>query len=189
MIFETVENEGVDAESLFSRFRASRDYIAEIAAKQNSEARRQSLAGLVALARALARAGIPTETLRLVRAPSGKPYLLGGEAHFSVSHSGARAACVVAASPVGLDLEEVRPRPNIGALVCRFFSPGEQKIYDASSDKLRAFYEIWTGKEAVLKQSGRGIDCRLSEVDTTALRIAAHGDERYVWSIFGTDGV
>ena len=80
-----------------------------------------------------------------------------------MSRSSARMACVVSASPVGIDLEIVtRPR-KVGPLSRQSCSDEEQAELAAlpPEQQLQAFYRMWTQKEAWLKQRGLGIDFSL----------------------------
>lgn len=82
----------------------------------------------------------------------------------SLSHSGSHTACALAASPVGLDLEQpVRPR-DIAGLVALCCTPREQALFATPDAAL--FHELWTVKEAWLKQRGEGIaPRRLAQVE------------------------
>ncbi len=109
---------------------------------------------------------------------NGKPYAEGIDIHFSLSHSADYAVCAVSKSPVGIDIEKIRP---INARVAmRTFTDSELRyllghepekqglVPELSGDCLVRFYEIWTAKEAYGKMRGDGI--RLTDsIDTTSL--------------------
>lgn len=81
-------------------------------------------------------------------------------AHLSVSHSGTWIGCALASVPVGLDLEvAVKPRriPALARQVCTAEERTELEALDAAA-QLRAFYRMWTLKEAWLKRQGLGLD-------------------------------
>ena len=94
--------------------------------------------------------------------PDGKPYLLGSDLHFSLSHSGSFAACALSDHPVGLDLEK-RGRMR-ESLLRRSFSPEEQTLIRSSQDSDLLFTRIWTGKESFVKATGQGILSPLREI-------------------------
>lgn len=105
--------------------------------------------------------GHDAAALRFGAGDFGKPRLIDfPRLHFNFSHSGDWALAAVAdAGPVGVDLEEMRPLSEHGELAARFFSTAENAALAAlpHEQRLRAFYEIWTKKEAVVKADGRGL--------------------------------
>lgn len=90
------------------------------------------------------------------RAPVGAPAGLS----ISISHSGALVAGVVAASPVGLDIEIPGRRRDVLELAKSVCSPAEQRRLRAleAGEREAHFYALWTLKEAWLKCRGRGLD-------------------------------
>ena len=71
--------------------------------------------------------------------------------------------------PVGADVERIRPFANATDIVKRFFSPRELARYLqlSDADKVPAFFDLWTRKEAMLKASGEGIGGALDRVELT----------------------
>lgn len=116
---------------------------------RHPDARLCSLAGELALRTLLAREGIADAIDRL---PGGQPVLRGGSAYVSISHCGPWVACAVSDTPIGIDIEQIRPI-KLG-LIDRVCIP-EEKNY-VQSDPGR-FFEIWTAKEAYFKMLGTGI--------------------------------
>lgn len=97
-----------------------------------------------------------------VPGPGGKPYLPGCPAfHFNLSHSGLWAVCAVADTPVGVDIEQVRP---VSLKLSRKFSPQEQQaIFQAPPQvQLPLFFDLWVQKEAFTKCTGQGLLCPFS---------------------------
>lgn len=97
----------------------------------------------------------PTD-LVFPRTEKGKPYLDGSPLHFNLSHSGNFVACAIDESPIGIDIEVIRPvRQELCKKVCAqdecayVFPNGE-----FSSER---FLLLWTAKEALMKQIGIGI--------------------------------
>ena len=95
--------------------------------------------------------------------PYGKPYCPRCGAHFSISHSGELVwLAVCREGPVGVDVEAMRPLPELAELAARLH-PREQAhiLSKAADERAEAFYRCWTRKEAVLKALGRGLSLPL----------------------------
>lgn len=91
---------------------------------------------------------------------SGKPRLVGPvQPCFNLSHSGELAAIAVSdgVGEVGVDLEKVRPMPDVKSLAATHFTAHERAALEQAADPDRAFLSIWTRKEAVAKALGVGI--------------------------------
>jgi 4'-phosphopantetheinyl transferase len=106
--------------------------------------------------------------------PHGKPFVdapaPGRSLRFSLSHSGDIALVAVSRErEVGVDVERVRPRDDFDGFAARYFSPRERAALAgvAPDDRLRAFFEIWTLKEAYLKACGDGLLRELDAFDVT----------------------
>lgn len=124
---------------------------AHIDAFTNADARKCSLAGELLLRSLLAQEGI-----RAIpeRAPSGQPVLPGNEAFVSISHCDDWVVCAVSKTPVGIDIEKIRPvRPGMAEKICT----AEELHYLHSGDETERFFEVWTAKEAYFKRKGTGI--------------------------------
>lgn len=101
--------------------------------------------------------------VRLRYGPYGKPALLAPEGtgmQFNVAHTGDLALYAIAGGrSVGIDVERVRPVPDVDALVARYFAPGERERFRALApeERLRGFLAGWTRKEAYMKARGEGL--------------------------------
>lgn len=99
--------------------------------------------------------------------PSGKPYLAGaaaGACRFSLSHSGSRALIGFSSSAeIGVDVEEVRPMPDLLRIARAHFAGCEIAALEAlePGELTAAFFACWTRKEAVAKATGQGLSLRL----------------------------
>ncbi|MDR0947834.1 MAG: 4'-phosphopantetheinyl transferase superfamily protein [Ruminococcus sp.] len=86
----------------------------------------------------------------------GKPY--GKDLKpkfFNVSHSGWIAVIVAADREIGVDIEDAtRKIPDVAE---KIFSDTEMSYYKHAGNKEHAFYKLWTGKESVMKASGKGL--------------------------------
>ena len=116
--------------------------------------RRLSLGAGILLSVGLARAG--ASDADVAYGEGGKPFLPGGEAFFSLSHSGDMAVCAVSCAPVGVDVEAVRHfRDDLAAFV---FHQGEIEAVRADgNDPDGRFTALWTVKESVMKYDGSGL--------------------------------
>ena len=119
----------------------------------------------------------PSSTLRFATRDGGKPYLPDHAMHFNMSHSGGVVAIAVAGEEVGVDVESVERPVDARAIADRFFTPDEFRWLraQAPSDGQRAFFRLWTLKEAVMKADGRGMAIPLHtvEVDVRTLDMPA----------------
>jgi 4'-phosphopantetheinyl transferase len=126
------------------------------------------------------------ELIRFKYGPKGKPALaLDIGIEFNTTHSGDLAAFAFAADcEVGIDLEKIRPLPEVEDIANRFFSKDEaiELASLAPEERLAAFYRCWTGKEAYLKAVGCGLSAPLDE-----FRVSLTADETTPLIQFGYD--
>jgi 4'-phosphopantetheinyl transferase len=112
----------------------------------------------------------PPEQIEFRSAPGGKPVLDGacaGRLKFSMSHSGGVALYAVAKDRrVGVDIERIRPGMCFMEIAWRFYSPREYAELESLPDEQRgrAFFQLWTRKEACAKASGRGLSVPFEEL-------------------------
>ncbi|MBQ6732440.1 MAG: 4'-phosphopantetheinyl transferase superfamily protein [Paludibacteraceae bacterium] len=86
------------------------------------------------------------------------------EIHFSLSHSGVMAMCVISDRPVGCDVEKIRERDL--DIAKRFFTSEEYDLIKSQkTDELQTkmFFRIWTLKESFVKCIGTGLSTPLNE--------------------------
>lgn len=107
-------------------------------------------------------AGLPAGRLVFAYGSNGKPSLAGGPAglRFNLSHSDGRAAVAVrVGEELGIDIERVRPIPDAGRMVERYFSARARAHFDAlrAEERDEAFLRLWTRQEAYLKALGEGL--------------------------------
>jgi 4'-phosphopantetheinyl transferase len=130
---------------------------------------------------------IRPEDVRLDTAPGGKPFLAGTTAslHFNVSHSGDLALIALTkVGEVGVDLEGVRPRADDWvALARRYFAAEEVAALERYSptERVQAFFRLWTRKEAIVKLLGDGLRLPLD-------RFIVPSDERATAPVLLSDG-
>jgi 4'-phosphopantetheinyl transferase len=123
------------------------------------------------------RLGCTPEQVAIRRDERGKPRLDGfaaGALHFSVSRS--EDLCVIATSesrPVGVDVERLRPFPELEAVAARHLDPidAARVLRRKGADREWAFFASWTKREAALKAAGLGIG-RATASTATACDVA-----------------
>jgi 4'-phosphopantetheinyl transferase len=151
------------------------------------ELRQRWSAGREFLRRALAAyAGCEPAALSFVYGASGKPALKDGAVRFNLSHCGPVALLAVTADmDIGVDVELVRPVPEMEHIARRFFAPEEAAalLRLPEIEREQAFFACWTRKEAFVKCLGEGLSHPLDsfEVSMTAAEPArlirtAHAD-------------
>lgn len=99
----------------------------------------------------------------------GKPEVKDCGVHFNTSHSGDYAAfAFTRAGAVGVDIEKFRDditrRDQIAE---KHFAPGERAQLQAlaEKDRGRAFFDLWTRKEAFVKARGDGLFSGLNQFE------------------------
>ena len=104
--------------------------------------------------------------LRDVLEPRGLDYTsvdLSGEkpthpdTFFNLSHVDGFVAVALASEDVGLDVETTLRGTDIDLVGKRQYTPAELAWIAASDDPRRAFFQLWTLKEAYLKLTGEGL--------------------------------
>ncbi|MBP1737409.1 MAG: 4-phosphopantetheinyl transferase [Oscillospiraceae bacterium] len=127
--------------------------------------------GLLLIACDLRRAGLTADDLLLyglrrfcgrdtlpaiARASGGKPFFPQcPEIHFNLSHSGPFLLLGLADTPVGVDIEVVRPRrPSLPRFA---LTQEEYALFCQNGGGWKEFYLLWTVKEAYCKYTGDGL--------------------------------
>ncbi|MBE1162120.1 4'-phosphopantetheinyl transferase family protein [Dyella acidiphila] len=142
--------------------------------------------------------GLPADAVVLVEGEHGRPELASPWnqlLQFNWSHSGDKAIIAVARGLApGIDIEHLRPRPRAMQLAERFFHPDEvADLATLPADaRERAFMQLWTGKEAVLKALGRGVAfglhrLRLTVAPQTPALLWLENDDISQWRLHPLD--
>ncbi len=131
-----------------------RDRQEKVRRLRTDNRKKQSAVAYLLLVHALRQQNTLTELPKLVG--PGKPKIAGREdLHCSISHCEVGVAAVVNDTPVGVDIEVIRPyKPKVAKYVC---SDAEIAEIEASDDPALAFTVLWTKKESGLKLYGGSI--------------------------------
>jgi 4'-phosphopantetheinyl transferase len=89
---------------------------------------------------------------------------------FNLSHAHGLALYACARGrELGVDIEYIRPIPDVERIAERFFSPRERATLQAlpQEGRLEAFFTCWTRKEAYIKARGEGLSLPLDQFDVS----------------------
>lgn len=103
---------------------------------------------------------ISPRDLKIGRHSKGKPFSQDDYSlTFNISNSGNRVVYAISrAGEVGIDLEHIRPLPDIEELIDKNFTRNEAAyIRKMEEEKLARFFKFWTVKEGYLKAIGEGM--------------------------------
>lgn len=141
---------------------------------------------------------IKPENIEFIYSEKGKPSLaqnynnVGIE--FNLSHSGELALYAVTKDKkIGIDVEKIRTNCDVESIAKRFFCESEYQFISRlpEKEKEKAFYQLWTGKEAYLKATGEGLGGGLDtielDLESKEIKIAKiKGEEKNVnnWYLY-----
>ncbi len=108
---------------------------------------------------------------------NGKPYLADVPIFFSLSHSAEYVFCAASSNEIGADIQ-IRRSIHTQSLVKKYFSRREKQWLEQMSgrEKERAFYALWTRKEAYGKLTGEGV-AKVLKTDTLTLAAEIYWEE------------
>lgn len=88
----------------------------------------------------------------------GKPFLTNvANVHYNISHSGRYIVCALSSSPVGVDVELIKPIDL--RIAKRFFTQEESEyiVEPEDGNEFERFFQVWTMKESYIKKGGMGL--------------------------------
>lgn len=96
---------------------------------------------------------------KIGRGVNGKPYLVERpEIKFNISKTKGKALLAIALDvEVGVDIELIRPLPEMAQIAERFLPPGDAEALAECADREREFFRLWTRAEALWKAAGLGL--------------------------------
>ena len=118
--------------------------------------------------------GCRPEDVRLDTGPHGKPRLAAGvsprDLRFNLSHAGHDVIIAVTEGrEVGIDVQPDEPDHHG---LEHFFTRSEQAVLaelPAGPSRRRVVAQLWAGKEAILKATGRGVSRAIRDLDVAPL--------------------
>jgi 4'-phosphopantetheinyl transferase len=102
----------------------------------------------------------------------GKPFVRSAsDLKFNIAHSGDLALYAISFLEVGIDIEQMRPLPDLMKIAHRFFSAAEAiELAGLTGDaRASAFHHCWARKEAYIKAVGAGLSLPLESFRVTVL--------------------
>jgi NAD(P)-dependent dehydrogenase (short-subunit alcohol dehydrogenase family)/phosphopantetheinyl transferase len=163
------------ADSVEASVSLPEDERAWLTARGTQRRHADRLAGQLAARRAVHRL-LGHASFRVLRRPSGEPWVEGADVRVSISHVEGRAVALATYAPgVGVDVEDVVAREP--AFLRTWFTAGEQARLRSDRDVTCA----WAVKEAVLKALGVGMrlsprDVEVWRITPRAVDVRAHGE-------------
>jgi 4'-phosphopantetheinyl transferase len=118
---------------------------------------------------------MPPSHVRFAYGPNGRPELAHAPAdglRFNLSHSNDLAlVAVTRGRAVGVDVEALRPVEQADDIARRYCVASEYDAYRAlpAPQRMSAFFNLWTRKEAYLKAIGAGLNGGLEQVEVSVL--------------------
>jgi len=99
--------------------------------------------------------GLPACDISFSYSEHGKPYIVGSDMAFNVSHSGEWVVLAFGRNRrIGVDVERIRRDVDVMAIAGRYFHPAEIQLLEQSEDRPVHFFDLWARKEAYVKACG-----------------------------------
>ncbi len=128
--------------------------------------RNASLSAYLLLKEALKANDIKINDYEYVVSEKGKPSLFYCPYQFSISHTGGLCVVAISIDEVGIDVEKVKPYT---LKIERIFTLSDCEFINTSEQKEKAFYQIWTSKEAYVKALGTGLSTAFNSFEVVNL--------------------
>lgn len=114
---------------------------------------------------------IDTDKIKIQKGEKGKPFVENLDICFNISHSSNYWICAFSPYPVGIDIQTYSSK-KIDKIAARYFTKNEQdyilksgNLTENNSEE-KAFYKIWTIKEAYAKYFGESIFNVINTIET-----------------------
>ena len=121
----------------------------------------------------------------------GKPFLKNIPVQFSISHSNNCVAVAVSESEIGVDVEKITEWYE--DISKNYFSKAEHEYIVHAENINKAFFEVWTKKEAYLKMKGTGLSVELSSFSVFAEKFQKHcvcaQVQEYLYSVYSENDI
>ena len=124
---------------------------------------------------------LPISEIKLSYDTNKKPHLASHPTlFFNLAHSKDYAIIALSNRPIGVDIEYINAHDDALNNLSSIFNEAEIAYISTSEQKHRAFYTLWTRKEALVKALGKGIDDDFNKIPST------HGLHRVAASLLGS---
>ena len=116
-----------------------------------------------------------------------KPHLNNFQRQFNISHSNNLIILATDDTPIGIDIEYVKPLEDMESMTS-YFSKQEQKSFFSKNKEHRLdfFYTLWTLKESYIKAIGKGFNYPLDsftiDVSGETISLTSSVDSNVSWS-------
>ncbi len=125
----------------------------------------------------------------IIKGEHGKPYLKDSNIFFNLSHSKDLIVLSLSNYENGIDVELIKDRSRLDLLAKKVFDKELFNVYmqkENIEDRVNFFIRMWTIKECVIKQSGKGLVSLSSVLILDKLQEikAKDSDKGYVMSYF-----
>lgn len=108
-----------------------------------------------------------------------KPYFDKSTIQFNISHSGEMVVCAIGKdSAIGIDIERLA-KIKVEDFASQM-TANEWSRVNGAGNKLNAFYDYWTQKEAVIKTHGKGLSLPLKSFEITDNIARVEGEVFYL---------
>jgi len=103
----------------------------------------------------------PARDISFGSGPNKKPFIVGADLRYNVSHSANWVLIAIAKTDVGVDTETIDSSFKFQSILEDYFSPAEISFIDGSPEN---FFLLWTRKEALTKATAQGLDENLKHI-------------------------
>ncbi|MBR5534841.1 MAG: 4'-phosphopantetheinyl transferase superfamily protein [Ruminiclostridium sp.] len=116
----------------------------------------------------------------------GKPFFPAlPHIQFSISHSKSLILCALSDRPVGVDIEDIRPRRD--SLPAYALTKPEFAQYQDWGGDWSAFYALWTRKEAWCKYTAQGLKALWGQTPPEDLHYGTYAGEGWKAAVCGEE--
>ena len=103
------------------------------------------------------RLGVNAAELHLRTTEHGKPILPDSPVHFNLSHSGDLLCIAFHDTPIGVDIQTIRPKAATERLAARIMCPQQLEAWKRRGASPTEFFDCWCTAEALVKQAAATI--------------------------------
>lgn len=144
--------------------------------RQPADQQRCLVAGL------LCRWGLGEDYGQILLGLQGKPQLPGGRGpYFNLSHGGDWVVFVRSGHLVGVDVQPIAP---YSAKIPQKYFTQEEQDWLATQEGNQPFFQLWTGKESLMKADGRGFSLSPASFSLLPVQDGPHQEGERSWHLY-----